>query len=121
MRTIVTPISNVQTDEDGNFLTDEQGSLMLKNEEDIGILTKTHITQVNQVENNMIVSGISSLSEVYWNLRRTPSPALVSPNDLAWVTLDASTNVADEDDETEYEFEAEDYEGDELEVAEDNH
>lgn len=100
MNAVVTPIENVQLDSEGNFVTDDEGNLLLHNEDDLGFLTKVHITQVNQVENGMIVSGISTLAEVYWNLRRNPSPALVSPNDIAWVTLDANE---DDDDYEEIE------------------
>ncbi|MCE5317776.1 MAG: hypothetical protein LLG04_10545, partial [Parachlamydia sp.] len=74
---------------------------VLKNEEDVGILVKIHVTQVQQMENGVLYSGISKLAEVYWNLRRSPAPALVSPNDIAWVSFDVDAASEETEDEIE--------------------
>lgn len=90
MNTVVTRIDNIQRDEDGNFLFDDDGVPKLNNEEDVGILIKTHVVQVNQVIDGVIQSGLSPLSEVLWNERRNPAPDLVAPADLVWLTIDSN-------------------------------
>ena len=101
MRSIVTMNTNVETNEEGQFIYDENGNIVLKNEEDVGILVKIHVTQVQQMENGVLYSGISTLAEVYWNLRRSPAPALVSPNDIAWVSFDVDAASEETEDEIE--------------------
>lgn len=113
---IVTLASNVQTDEDGNFLVEDDGVPVLKDEEDVGILVRTHTIQVNQIDNNsnppVLVTGVVFKSEVLWNLRRCPSPAMEDPINLVWLTLDA---VGEENDEEEEE-EIDDNDGEEQEM-----
>ena len=102
MKAIVTHVSNVQTDSEGNFQFDEEGNLLLIDENDMGIMADLHVSQVQKLENGMLLSGTSTLAEVYWQIHRSPAPALVAPNDLAWVSLPAIDG--DEDEETDETF-----------------
>ena len=102
MQAIVTHITNVQTDSEGNFQFDENGNLLLIDENDIGIMAQLHVSQVQKLENGLLLSGTSTLAEVYWQIHRSPAPALVAPADLAWVSLPALDSV--DTDETEDTF-----------------
>ena len=100
MQIIVTLLSNIQVDAEGKFLFDEEGGLLLHDEEDVGVLMKTHVVPLTQVIEGVVNTGISSLAEVYWNKVRSPAPALVSPNDIAWLTV-GDENEMDEEENDE--------------------
>lgn len=104
MQIVVTRLENIQQDEDGKFLTDEDGGLLLHDEEDVGVLAKTHVVPVTQAIDGAIHTGVSSLCEVYWNKHRTPAPALVAPTEIAWLTVgeDEGEEVEDEGEGEEY-------------------
>lgn len=105
---VVTLKSNVQVDDLGEMLQDEDGIPLLHDESDVGILTKTHVIQVNQLseDKTMLITGVVPQSEVFWNLRRNPAPALHAPGDLVWLTIPGDENDEDEnEDESEEEFE----------------
>ena len=101
MKTIVTHIENVNFDDDGKAIYNENGEIQLKNADDIGILIKTHVVPHQQIENGTIITGLSTLSEVIWEEKRTPAPALVSPNDLFWLSIENEYEAALASDETE--------------------
>lgn len=112
---IVTLVSNIELDEEGQFKFDENDEVILKNEDDVGALIKTHPFQVSQIdpETSLLVTGVVFQCEVLWDLHRTPAPALVLPADLYWLSLTDQENqdeVRDDettDDEGEYEEEEE--------------
>lgn len=104
MNIVVTLKSNVSVSEiDGNFELDEDGDLVLLNDEDVGILTKTHLIQVSQIDQvtNTLQTGVVPQSEVYWNMRRSPAPALHAPTDLVWLSIPGDDEPDDEYQEQE--------------------
>lgn len=113
MNVIVTHIDNIEKDEEGNFLLDEDGVPKMINEEDVGILLKTHVVQVTNMVDGMLQVGHSPLCEVLWNEKRSPAPDLVAPTDLAWLTVGND----EEDDSDEEEVDDDSYEGDETSEA----
>ena len=106
MYIVVALKSNVEHDEEGQMLYDEEGSPALKDEEDVGILVKTHPLQA--VHEGQI--GVIFRAEVFWNIRRNPSPALVDPNELVWLSVDENPN----DDEVDEENQDEENNGEQL-------
>ena len=97
----VTRKENVQT-------ITEDGEIVLNNEAEIGHLRKLHSSVVQGVDdNNQPQLGFLVRAEVYWEHKRTPSPALEDPNELVWLTLPTNETEADDYEE---DFETEDYE-----------
>jgi len=109
---IVAHIDNVEKDEQGNFVLEEDGVPQLINEDDVGILVKTHTIQVSQLDSSqnppVLVTGVVFKSEVLWNLHRCPAPAMEDPAALVWLTIDdeGEEDEADEDDDVEHDDEA---------------
>jgi hypothetical protein len=100
---VVTLKSNVELDEEGKVIINDQGEMDLINEDDVGILTKTHCIQVSQIDpnTNAIVTGVIFRSEIYWDERRNPSPAMVDPEDLVWISFSDRTEEQVEEDQEE--------------------
>jgi hypothetical protein len=86
---VVTYKNNVQCDEDGRLVLDENEEPILNDYSIIGIMLKTHCIQVSQInpESNMLETGVIFKVEVLWEHKRSPSPALEDPADLAWLTF----------------------------------
>lgn len=96
---VVTLKSNVQKDEEGNFLEDEDGELLLIDENDVGIIAKSHVMPFTQQVGNEIQTGLLTRAEVYWNLVRCPAPAMIAPEDLVWISIEGADNEDDPDEE----------------------
>jgi hypothetical protein len=103
MQVIVTLLENVVLDEDERFVYKEDGALELKSDENVGILLKTHVVPIQKLEDGVLITGLSPMAEVLWNEIRTPAPALVSPNELVWVSI---SEESDDYDQEEAEAEA---------------
>jgi hypothetical protein len=115
-RVIVTLTSNIERDEEGKPVLDDDGDAVLIDENIMGMLTKTHVipfSTVNQ-EKNTVETGITQLSEVFWEHEHTPSPALVSPTDLYWISFPKAEVSVSEDEEDADEV-GEQYEGNDEE------
>lgn len=85
---VVTKKSNVEVDEDGKFIINDLGELQLIDFDDVGVLIKTHIIPMNQLdENGHIQQGFLPRCEVYWDKVRSPAPSLEVPEDLVWLAL----------------------------------
>lgn len=93
---VVTHKSNVELDENGDFVFDNDGNIVLIDENAIGLLLKTHGVPVT-VEGNI---GLISRSEVLWEHKRSPAPCLELPEDLVWLSYGE-----EEDDEPDEEYE----------------
>lgn len=100
---MVTLKENIQRDEKGYFAKDENDAPILIDENDIGILVKTHSLQVTQIdqESGLLQTGVVFQCEVYWEQRRTPAPDMVAPTDLVWLMINDQTAQTDEADETD--------------------
>lgn len=100
---VVTLKSNIELDEEGNFQFDEEDNIVLKDENDVGMMVKTHVFPLSQLSNEgNLMTGYISRAEIYWDQRRNPSPDLVDPNDLVWISF-AEQNEEDDDDQDETE------------------
>lgn len=97
---VVSLKSNVEQDEDQNLIFDEDGAPTLIDEDDIGVLVKTHSIQVSQINPNtgLLETGIIFRAEVFWNLRRNPAPDMVDPGDLVWTSITTHDDEVDEED-----------------------
>lgn len=97
---VVTPKNNVEFDHDGNIIYDENGIPALKDPQDLGLFVKTHTIQVNQLDpqSNTLQTGIIFRSEIFWDKRRTPSPAFENPDEIIWLTFN-DDDLEDEDEE----------------------
>lgn len=97
---VVTLKTNIQVDEQGNFQFDEDENIVLIDEDDVGMLVKTHVFPISQLQNDgALMSGYISRAEVYWDKRRCPSPELVDPNDLVWISFAEQGDDTDGDDD----------------------
>jgi len=105
----VTLLSNVQLDLDGNPANDKNGNFILIDDEDIGLLKKTHtILTISLTEKPAAFaastqefdSGYTTRCEVYWDKRRNPSPAMIKPSELFWLeVMDDQLEEYDEDED----------------------
>lgn len=106
---VVTLKSNIVLDDEGDFQLDEDENFVLKDNDDVGILIKTHVIPMSQLtKDGAVMSGYVSRAEVYWDKRHNPAPDMVDPSDLVWLY------VAEEADE-------EDDEGEEIEDEQEEH
>ena len=112
---IVTRKSNIETDEDGNIVFDDDGIPSILDEEAVGMLLKSHVIQVTQVnqEHNRLETGVIFRSEVAWENQRCPAVSLEDPSELVWLSLDAEAAADHEEaeDETGDDYEDEDDSG----------
>lgn len=110
----VTLLSNVEFDLDNNPRIDEKGNFVLIDDEDIGLLKKTHtILTISLTEKPAAFaastqefdSGYTTRCEVYWDKRRNPSPAMIKPSELFWLEVmddQLEEYEEDEDDQDEH-------------------
>ena len=97
---VVTLKTNVVTDEAGNFVFDEEDNIRLHDENDVGMLVKTHVFPMSQLTpEGQLMSGYISRAEIYWDNRRNPSPDLVDPADLVWISFAEQETEEDDDQE----------------------
>lgn len=102
--------SNMELDENGEFQFDDEGELLLKDNDDVGVIAKTHVIPLSQVDKDgNIMAGFISRVEVYWDKRRNPSPDMLDPSDLVWLSI-----VGDDDDAPETDEPDENQESDEI-------
>lgn len=75
--------------------------------DDIGILAKTHVlmTMTYNPDSQSFESGITTRSEVYWDKRHCPAPAICKPIDLVWLEMPSTDNGRDDDDDDNDEIE----------------
>jgi|GEM_PF-5623527 len=101
---LVTLKSNVKTDYEGKFVIDENEELVLIEPDSIGILLKTHVLPINQIDSEgKLQSGIVARAEVYWNGKRSPAPSLEVPEDIVWLSgTTLGGEESEEEDENEY-------------------
>lgn len=100
---VVTLKSNIATDEEGKFLFDEDENIILTDEDDVGMLVKTHVFPLSQVDpGGNLMTGYVSRSEIYWDKRRNPSPDLVDPNDLVWISFAEANEEEGQEDTDDY-------------------
>ncbi len=121
---IVSHVDNVEKDEEGNFLLDDDGVPALKDDNDVGMLIRTHTIQVSQLDNTqlppVLVTGVVFKSEVLWNMHRCPAPAMVDPQSLVWLTIDDDRDEDDAEEEEEIEHDDDtdhDQEGESRQVS----
>jgi hypothetical protein len=114
---VVTLISNVILKEDNlildeqgqavlcreNFAVDEEGAPYLVDEDDVGMLLKTHAVQVSQLNQQTNVLEVAALfrAEVVWNKRRSPCPAFEDPSSLVFISIDEDEGFGEDGDEDE--------------------
>lgn len=111
---IVTLKNNVECDEDGIVLLNDEGMPKLLDPEDIGILTRSHpiMTVKYNQETGEIDSGYTTRAEVYWDKRRNPTPAFQRPTDLVWLEF-MGTEEEEDDQEDDPDMEEEHLDGEE--------
>lgn len=96
----VTLKSNVEFDEEGGIIYNDAGDIQLKDENDVGVITKTHVVPMSQVDAaGNILAGFISRCEIYWDLRRSPAPDMVDPSDLVWLSMFEDNTDDDDDDD----------------------
>lgn len=110
---VVTLKTNLDLNDEGEIQYDAEGEILLINDNDVGIIAKTHVIPLSQVdEKGNILAGFISRCEVYWDERRSPAPDMVEPTDLVWLSI-----VGDEDEPDSDELDSED-EAEEIQDAE---
>lgn len=107
MEVTVTYKNNVQHNAEGEMLFHNDGSVALIDETVIGVMLKTHLVQVTQLneDKSLIQTGIVPKCEVLWEHKRCPSPALENPDDLVWLSFGSEEEDDGEgelDDDTDY-------------------
>ena len=112
MEIIVTRKSNVEQDEHGYFILNDDGDPKVIDQKLLGIYTKTHCLQVNQINpsTNTLETGFIFRAEIFWNDVRSPAPSMEDPNDLVWLTIgddDDADDDTDQDEEDSEEYEDE--------------
>lgn len=87
---IVTPASNLEIDDEGNVIFDEDDLPALKDEDLLGMVLRTHAVNIVQFNPNTQQSeaGCVFRLEVVWEHKRVPAVEFVDPADLAWISLE---------------------------------
>ena len=110
-KVFVTHRNNVDFDENGQLILDENGEVIFKDETFVGHIIdhKTDLTTVIDPDSGQPTFAMISRALVAWENSRTPAYHIEDPANLVWLTLGEDMTEENDEEQEDEEFDDEEF------------